>query len=322
LMVYNAINLLMVAFAGLLISVFIRGIAENIHIYLRLPQGLSILITVISILATLVGIGYYLAPQLAEQFSELSNQLPFAIKSLQDHLMQYSWYKEIANEAEILADPSQIIQRSGAILRGATGALSSFFTALLHGLMILTLGLYFAAESSLYRRGILSLVPKRRVERMSQVLSEADHTLKWWIFGTVIQMFFVATLITLGLWMLDIPLALALGIIAFSLEFMPNIGPILAAVPALLIALTLGGDKFLAVLILYYVVQQMESYLLTPLVQRKAIKMRPALTLFVQIFLGMTLGILGLAVATPLTAIAIVFIKRLYIEDALGKVIY
>jgi predicted PurR-regulated permease PerM len=318
-MAYNGINLLLVVFAGLLLSVFLRGISEKFEHYLRLPHGMALMLTLILLLGFFLGLGYFLAPQLSQQFSELTAQIPRSIRAIQDHFMQYTWFQQLATEAEGATEPTQILERSGAILRGATGAVTSIFTGLLHGLMIITLGVYIAAESRLYREGLLALVPKKRTARISEVIDEVDQTLKWWIFGIIIQMFFVATLITIGLWLLDIPLALALGLIAFSLEFMPNIGPILAAIPALLIALTLGADKFLYVLLLYYVVQQMESYLLTPMVQRKAINMRPAMVLFVQIFLGMTFGVLGLAVATPLMAVAIVFIKRLYVEDALGK---
>jgi predicted PurR-regulated permease PerM len=318
-MAYNGINLLLVVFAGILFSVFLRGIAENIHHYTRLPFTLSLVLTLVLIVGFFIAAGYYLAPQLSEQFGQLSNQLPQSINKLHTQLMQHEWFRQLASEAEGAADPNKLLERSGVILRGATGAISSLFTGLLHGVMIIFLGIYIAAESKLYRQGILSLVSKQRTQRFSQVLDEVDYTLKWWIFGILIQMVFVATLLTLGLWFLGIPLALALGLIAFCLEFMPNIGPILASIPAVLLALSMGMDHALYVLILYYVVQQMESYLLTPLVQRKTIRMRPAMTLFVQIFLGMTFGILGLAVATPLMAVSIVLVKRLYIEDVLGK---
>lgn len=122
---------------------------------------------------------------------------------------------------------------------------------------------------------------------------------------------------TIGLWLLDIPLALILGLIAAILTFIPNIGPILALAPAVLFGLTVSPEQALYVTLLYISIQAVESYVLTPLVQRKTIELPRALTLATQVFLGVSLGGLGVALATPLTAVGVVATKMLYVEDGL-----
>ena len=126
-------------------------------------------------------------------------------------------------------------------------------------------------------------------------------------------------LTTIGLWLLDVPLALVLGLIAALFTFIPNIGPILSAIPAVLFGLTVSPQQALYVGLLYGGIQVVESYLLTPLVQRKTIELPPALTLAAQVLLGVTFGGLGVALAAPLTAVTVVGTRMLYVEDALGK---
>jgi len=131
-------------------------------------------------------------------------------------------------------------------------------------------------------------------------------------------MLILGVLTTLGLWILGIPLALTLGIIAAVLSFIPNIGPIISAVPAILIALIESPSKALYVIFLYIGIQTVESYLITPIIQKKAVHLAPALLIAVQIMIGVLLGALGLLLATPLMVVIIVLVQMLYVQDTLG----
>jgi predicted PurR-regulated permease PerM len=128
----------------------------------------------------------------------------------------------------------------------------------------------------------------------------------------------VGTTTTLGLWLLGVPLALTLGLLAALFGFVPYIGPLVAAIPALLLALMNGPQLALYVLLLYLTIQLIESYILTPIVEQQAVSLPPALTITVMLLLGVLVGGLGLALAAPLTACVLVLIKMLYVEDALG----
>jgi predicted PurR-regulated permease PerM len=131
-------------------------------------------------------------------------------------------------------------------------------------------------------------------------------------------MLIIGVLTTAGLSILGVPLALSLGIFAALLTFIPNFGPIIAVLPAVLFALVESPTKALYVLALYIGIQMIESYLITPLIERETVSLPPVLTIFFQIFLGVLVGGLGLILATPLLTVIIVLVKMLYIEDILG----
>jgi len=137
--------------------------------------------------------------------------------------------------------------------------------------------------------------------------------------GRAILMVVNGVFTALGLWLLGIPLALTLGTIAGLLNFVPNIGPIIAGVPAVLIAWTLGPVPALYVLLLYIFLQSLDGYVLTPLIQQRTVALAPALTITAQLLFGALAGTMGLLLATPLTAGTLVLIRKLYLEDVLDE---
>jgi predicted PurR-regulated permease PerM len=161
-------------------------------------------------------------------------------------------------------------------------------------------------------------VPRPRRARVEEVLQEVGTTLGHWLVGRLVSMGIIGGITTVGLWLIGVPLAPALGLLAALAEFVPNIGPFLAFVPALLLALTESTTRALAVLLLYLSVQGFESYVLTPLVEKQAVELPPALTITAQVLMAVLAGGLGLALATPLAAAVLVLVQRLYIEDTLG----
>lgn len=147
------------------------------------------------------------------------------------------------------------------MMRGVGGAFSSLLGWLTNFVVIAFIGLYGAIEPGVYRRGFLHLIPKPRRARMDEVLSEINETLKWWLIGKFFGMAVIGIFATSGLWLLDVPLAFVLGLIAALFTFIPNIGPILAAVPAVLLGLTVSPQQALYVGFLYVGIQAVESYL-------------------------------------------------------------
>src|SRR5690606_26087532 len=155
---------------------------------------------------------------------------------------------------------------------------------------ILFVGLYVAFEPGTYRRGILRLVPPARQAAAVDLLDSIIDKMSWWLLGRIVSMAVMGIFVGGGLWLLGMPMALSLGLLAALLEFIPNFGPLLAAVPALLVAYAQDQQTLYQVTILYVVVQTLESYLITPLVQRQAIEMPPALLIVAQVGLGLHAG--------------------------------
>jgi predicted PurR-regulated permease PerM len=185
-------------------------------------------------------------------------------------------------------------------------------------LIIVFLGIYLAAQPKLYVDGLAGLFPRGMRRRICEVLTELGETLKWWLIAQGIDMFIIGTATAVGLWALRVPLALTLGVLAALFNFIPNFGPIISYVPAVLLALVDSPEKAVYVTILYIVLQNVEGYLLLPLLQRGAVDTPPAILIASQVLLTLLVGGLGLALSAPLTACALIVVKMLYIHDVLG----
>jgi predicted PurR-regulated permease PerM len=184
-------------------------------------------------------------------------------------------------------------------------------------LLVIVGGIYLAAQPELYRVGLLKLVPKRGRELAAQALDASGRALKLWLLGRMVSMAVVGLLTWLGLMVIGVPSALALGLLAALLEFVPFIGPILAAVPAILLAFAESPEQAIWTALLFLVIQQFEGNVLEPLVQQRAVDLPPALLLFALVAGGLIFGIVGVILAAPFTVVAFVMVKRLYVQEAL-----
>jgi predicted PurR-regulated permease PerM len=353
---YFAIDLLLLLFAGVLLAIFLRTLAEWISRYTRLSPRWALLVVLLVLLGLGVGFARFSAPQLAEQVDQLAESVPHAVAQLTDRLERYSWGRWLVDQVRSSfrqpgrGDRGDENGRGGAGAggpgpdegggdardggRGAPGdggavngqqivstartLVASLTSAIISLVIILFVGLYLAFDPETYRRGLLRLVPKQRRRRGAEVLAVVGHTLRWWLFGQLLAMVVVGLLMGIGLAVLGVPLALALGVLAGLLEFVPTFGPPIAFIPALLLAFQEATNTGLWVLGLYGVVQTLEAYILTPLIQQRAVELPPVLTISAQVLLGSTLGVLGLLVAVPLVAVVVVVVKLLYVQDKLG----
>ncbi|HQU46311.1 MAG TPA: AI-2E family transporter, partial [Pirellulales bacterium] len=180
------------------------------------------------------------------------------------------------------------------------------------------LGVFISVDPDLYKRSLVRLVPLDRRPRAREVIDRAAGALWRWTLGRLLSMATVAVGATIGFWLIGMPLALMLGLFAGLMNFIPNLGPLIWLAPAMLLAFVQSPAHALYVGILFGVVQSTEGYLITPLVQQRMVHLSPAIALSVQVTFGALWGFPGLALATPLAAMALVLIEKLYIEDVLG----
>lgn len=195
-------------------------------------------------------------------------------------------------------------------LRAATGTVG----ALADVVLVLVIGLFLAADPALYRRGILRLASTSLRPRLAGMLDALGSALRRWLGGVLVSMLCIGLITGLGLWLLNIPMSLSLGFLAGLLEFVPYLGPIAAAIPAILVAFTLGSIPALEVLGLYILVHVIEAYVLVPLIQRRAVALPPALGLIAVVIFGILFGALGVMFAHPLMVAVIVLVEKLYLE--------
>jgi predicted PurR-regulated permease PerM len=310
-----AVDVLLVAFAGVLFAILLRSPADFLSNHTRMGEKWSLVVTVLLLLAFVAVAGWLLTPSIAEQADELRQTLPKSIGQIEAQVKQYEWGRWLLEKAP---EPAEVIPRPRALLSRITGVLSGTLGVIGIAVFIFFIGLFFAIQPRLYTEGIVKLVPIRKRDRARELIGQIGAQLQWWLIAKMAAMVFVGGLTWLGLWLLGTGMALALALLAALLTFIPNLGPIIAAVPAVLIGLVDGPATAAWVVVLYVAIQTVESYLLTPLLQQQAVSLPPALTVTMQLVLAGFIGGIGLALATPLTVVLLVLVRTLYVRDTLG----
>lgn len=306
-------DVFLVVFAGLLLAVLLHGGGSWIAGQLGIAVGWGIGVLLLTVLAGLGAFGLGIAPAVSDQLDELARRIPEAAGGVRDRIEAYSWGPPLLERLT----PDRLMSSEGRT--AAATAVTSTFGALGNAVIILFVGLYGALDPGLYRRGARALLAPSLRTRGEQVMRDIAAALRNWLAAQLIAMTVVGGLTGAGLWIAGIPLAFALGLIAGLLAFIPNIGPVIAIAPALLLAMPEGQTAVLMVLAIYLSVQALESYVVTPLVQQEKVSLPPALVIAVQLLLGVLCGLLGLALATPIAAVAMTLIREVYVGDYLDR---
>ena len=317
LLIYYAIDIILLLFAAVLIAIFLRGLGDLTRRYTKLSEGLSVVIVSFLLLVILGGAIALLAPSVAGQVEHLREELPKSAQNISEYISGFSWGKAIidqlpdVNEVIDSLTTANFISSVGGFFSTTAGAVANFF-------IVILLAIYLATEPQTYIHGFVKLFPFERRARVREILAQIGDTLSWWLIGKMGSMLVIGVMTWIGLYILGVPLSLTLGLIAGLLSFIPNFGPILSAIPAILLAFIESPTKAVYVLILYIIVQLIESNLITPMIERETVELPPALTIISQLALGVLIGGLGLVLATPLLAVIMVLVQMVYIQDVLG----
>jgi predicted PurR-regulated permease PerM len=199
-----------------------------------------------------------------------------------------------------------------------TGIFSTTLSFFSYTIIVFFVSLFLAAQPAVYRDSFLRLIPKDRRARIRETLSLVAHTLQLWLLTRFISVVVIGVLTTGGLLLMNIPLALSLGIVAAVAGFIPTFGPILALIPALLVAFTTTPAQFVGVLLLYLGIQLVDNYLITPAIQKEMLQLPPAYVIVMQLLFGIIAGPFGLILAAPLATALVIIVRLLYVEDVLG----
>jgi predicted PurR-regulated permease PerM len=315
LLAWHIADVLLLIFAGILLGILLYGIAAQIHAYTRIPLAWAKFLAILLMVLSLFGTAWLLGPPLAVGVNELMDRLPQALNRLQNVVQSYGITIELPDNP--LQDATRTILTSGIISR-LTDWFSTAVGVFTGLLIIIFSGLYFIFEPHTYINGLLRLLPIEKRQRTHSVLKIIGHSLRWWFLGRFCSMAVVGIFTYIGLFWLDLPAAFALATFAALLSFIPNLGPILSTIPAVMVGLAQGPSIALYVLGLYAGVQTIESYFITPMIQRSAVSLPPVFLLLVQLAMGVLFGALGLLLATPLAVILVISTQMFYIEDILG----
>ena len=294
----------------MLFSLLLSACADWLSGRTPLPRSIALAVTILGLLSLIAAIGLFLAPRVANQVQELSHTLPIAVRDLMAKIGKQRWGTQVIDAVKQWPAGG----RGGALEARIAGIFSSGLGFFVNSFILIFGTVYFAANPGTYQRGVVLLFPPEYRPRLEATMTEAAETLRWWMVGKVLLMAYVAVVTTVGLMILDLPMAITLGLFAGLMDFIPNLGPFISFIPAALIAITIDPMTLLWVSVIYYGAQFTENYILTPIVQKRVADLPPAVTIFSQITLGILFGGLGLLFATPLAAATLIFIRRLHVD--------
>lgn len=303
-------GLLILVFGAVLVAVVLNLIAMPLSRRLRVPHGIGLLIAVLVVFALLGTAFWMFGSEVVGQATALRKAIPAAFESLEARLEPFGLADPLRQWVTGLGEGSGVLSRVGGIVMSIGNGLADT-------LLVIVGGIYLAAQPGLYRAGLLKLVPKDGRSLAAEAIDDSGEALKLWLLGRLVSMTIVGLLTWVGLWLIGVPAALTLGILSAILEFVPFLGPVIAAVPAILLALAISPEAALWTLALYTAVQQLEGNVIEPLVQQRAVDLPPALLLFALVAGGLLFGMAGILLGAPVTVVAYVLVKRLYVREAL-----
>lgn len=313
---WRAAETLLLLFAGVLLATALHAPTAYLVRRTNAPFALAFASVLVAFFAIVVGWLFLFESQLVGPTAELARQLPEGVADLRSRLEREPWGPWLLERTSGGGQDALVDATLGSQLIGTVTTLWDVAAKLL---FVFFAGVFLAASPGRYRDGVLRLLPRERRERARAVANEIGVTLRGWIVGRLVAMATVGVAAWIGLRLVGLPAAGGVALIAAMLEFVPYLGPVLAFVPAALVALTQGVPSAVAVAVLFVVIYQLEGNLVTPLVQRRTALVPPVMTV-AAIFVGAAVfGVVGMIVATPLVAVGLVLVKMLYLHDVLGQ---
>lgn len=307
LLVKATFGVFLLILAGSLIAVFFTGLSGVIHRKTKWKEGICLAISVVGTLVLIMGLFWLIGAKVQSQIAELSDTLPETIENAKAHLNQSAVGQKVVSKISSQGSMKKAQAVVGTVFQSTFGVFGDIY-------VVLFLGIFFTISPKIYKEGIVKLVPAQGKQKAQATLHQLESNLKKWLKGKFFSMFVVFMLTLFGLLVIGMPMWLVLALTAGILNFIPNFGPLIAMIPAVLVALMQGPTTAAIVAGLYILVQVAESNFITPMVQQKLISIPPALIIIAQMLIAPLTGGWGLILATPLMIIVIVLVQELYIK--------
>lgn len=301
-----AFNVLLMILAGSLIATYFHGLADLIERHTRWKRWLCMLCSIAGTFVITGTLLWFMGTKIQQQISQLSETLPATIEQMKVRLSQHELGR-------------YIVEKTGD--KGSADAFNtarSFFTTSFGVLgdlyIILFLGIFFTTNPTLYKNGILLLVPPAHKGQARHIFERISLSLKGWLKGMMVSMVLVTIMIAAGLSIVGIPVAMVLALLTGLLEIVPTLGSVLAMIPGVLLALTIGTDTAIIVAIIYIVSQTITANIVNPLIQKRMINLPPALTLVSQLVMASVSGAFGVIMAVPILSISVILVDEFYVK--------
>jgi predicted PurR-regulated permease PerM len=301
-----AFGVLLVALAGCLISVYFHGLGDVIQRKTKWKRRTAMLVSVIGSFIILGFLLWFMGSKIQVQVSQLSDTLPTTVHNFKAKLAESPLGRKVL-EATSGGDSDNLMATASQFFSTSFGVLGNIY-------IILFLGIFFTASPSLYKDGVILMIPPDNKDLARKIINRSSLSLKGWLKGTMISMVMLAILLPIGLSLMGIPMALVLGLLAAILVIVPNFGSFIAMIPGVLLALTIDTNKAIMVALFYIVVQTLVQNIVAPLIQKKMINMPPALTIIGQLVMGVLGGAMGIIMAMPAIVILMILADEMYVK--------
>lgn len=308
LLIKATFNVFLLILAGTLIAVFFTGLSGLICRKTKWKEGVCLAISVIGTLLLIIGLFWLIGAKVQSQVTQLSETLPKTVENAKAQISQNPIGQKIVEKASSPEAMKKAQSVAGTFFKTTFGVFGDIY-------VVLFIGIFFTVSPGLYKKGIVKLIPPKGQQKGEDVLNTLGDNLKKWLKGKIFAMFVVFILTAAGLAIIGVPMWLALALIAGILNFIPNFGPLIAMIPAVLVALMQGPTTAAIVAGLYILIQITESNFITPMVQQKLVSIPPALIIMAQMLISPLAGGWGLVLATPLMLIIMVLVQEVYIKE-------
>jgi predicted PurR-regulated permease PerM len=309
-LIWYLFGVVMMIFGAVILAMLLRLGARPFIRWFSFPEAAALAVSGMVVLVVVGGAAYLFGTHIAGEFQDVAERASEASAGIQRALRSSEF-------------GSFLLDHLGVENFSAAAVLSSFLkvsTNFLEALFIVVIGgVYLAARPTLYRDGLIRLFPPRMHARAAETIDGIGEALQLWLLGQLIQMVLIGLLVTLAVWLIRAPSPLALGLIAGVGEFIPYLGPILAAIPAILVALTKSPETAGWMLLAYLIIHQIEGQLVTPLVQSRMVFVPPAVMLLGIAALNYLFGTTAIMFAAPITVVIFAAVNLLYVRDTLGE---
>ncbi len=301
-------GVILLVFAGTLIAIFFRGISNFIQRKTKWKESICVAISILGTLLIVAGLFWLIGSKVQDQIAILMETLPKTIDNLKVKLNNSLIGENILDNISSICSIDKVQSFAGEFFQSTFGVFGDIY-------VILFIGIFITISPQTYTKGMVHLIPIKGQKQAEQVLDKLGKQLRNWLKGKLFSMFVVFVLTAIGLAIIGMPLWLVLALLAGLISFIPNFGPLLALIPAVLVALMQSLETAALVAGLYILIQFIESNFITTLVQKKLLNMPPALIIIAQLLMGGLTGAWGLVLATPITVIVIVLVQELYLKN-------
>ena len=306
------LSVFLLILAGILVAIYFHGCASLLKKYLHWPSKLSVVISVVVNILLLVAFFWFVGARLQDQVAQLSETLPGTIQNAKGKLNESILGSKLVDFLNTSGSSEKTSHVAKQFFSSSFGVVSDLY-------IVFLLALFFTASPSQYKKGIIYLLPPKSKEKGKDLMEDLRVLLRKWIEGQIIGFLFIAVLSGIGLLILGMPLVLTLALIAGLLNMIPNFGPLIALVPAVLIALMQSITMAVIIICMYTFIQIIQTAVTQPVIQKKMVNIPPALTVFGQVALGMLAGFWGVLLAVPIVVILMTIIRKLYIEKQMAS---